>query len=89
MKLHGKVALITGGAQGLGKAIAVAMGKKGAHNVIGDVNVGTLPMACSEMKSTGARCLAAKCDVTSVETLAGLFQRNHFQPSARSTSSSA
>jgi 3-oxoacyl-[acyl-carrier protein] reductase len=57
------------------KAIAVAMAKEGAHIVIGDVNVGTLPMACSEIESTGARCLAAKCDVTSVESVAGLFQQ--------------
>ncbi len=32
-------------------------------------------MACSEIESTGARRLAAKCDVTSVESVAGLFRQ--------------
>ena len=32
MKLKGKTALITGGAQGLGKAIALAMANEGANN---------------------------------------------------------
>jgi 3-oxoacyl-[acyl-carrier protein] reductase len=42
MKLKDKVALITGGAQGLGKAIALAMAKEGAKIVICDINAKTL-----------------------------------------------
>jgi NAD(P)-dependent dehydrogenase (short-subunit alcohol dehydrogenase family) len=37
IKLKGKIALITGGAQGLGKAIALAMANEGANIVIGDI----------------------------------------------------
>ncbi|MDM0022381.1 SDR family NAD(P)-dependent oxidoreductase [Variovorax saccharolyticus] len=74
MKLKGKVALITGGAQGLGKAIALAMAKEGADIVIADVNAKTLPGAQAEIEATGAHCLGVQCDVSSVESVAGLFK---------------
>ena len=74
MKLKGKIALITGGAQGLGKAIALAMASEGANIVIGDINPKTLPEIKAEIETTGVRCLAATCDVTSVESVATLFR---------------
>jgi 3-oxoacyl-[acyl-carrier protein] reductase len=74
MKLKGKIALITGGAQGLGKAIALAMASEGADIVIGDINPKTLPEAKAEIESTGVRCLAGTCDVSSVESVANLFR---------------
>ena len=74
MKLANKVALITGGAQGLGKAIALAMAREGAGIVICDINPKTLPDAEAEIRSTGVRCLGVKCDVSSVESVANLFR---------------
>ena len=74
MKLANKVALITGGAQGLGRSIALAMAKEGANVVIGDINPKTLPEAQAEIEATGVRCLAVKCDVSSVESVANLFR---------------
>ena len=74
MKLASKVALITGGAQGLGKAIALAMAREGASIVICDINPKTLPDAEAEIQSTGVRCLGVKCDVSSVESVANLFR---------------
>ena len=38
MELNGKVALITGGAQGIGRIISEEMAKQGDHVIIGDVN---------------------------------------------------
>ena len=74
MKLKGKIALVTGGAQGLGKAIALAMANEGANIVIGDINPKTFPEVKAEIESTGVRCLAGKCDVSSVESVANLFR---------------
>ena len=74
-KLSNRVALITGGAQGLGKAIALAMAKEGATIVICDINAKTLPSAQSEIEATGARCLAVQCDVSSVDSVADLFRQ--------------
>ena len=44
-----RVALINGGAQGLGKAIALAMANEGANIVICDINAKLLPDAHAEM----------------------------------------
>ena len=74
MKLKDKVALITGGAQGLGKAIALAMAKAGADIVICDINAKTLPGAQAEIEATGTRCLSVRCDVSSVDSVASLFR---------------
>ena len=59
-KLSNRVAVITGGAQGLGKAIALAMAEEGASIVICDINAKTLPEAQSEIEAAGARCLAVQ-----------------------------
>lgn len=74
MKLRDKVALITGGAQGLGKAIALAMAKEGAKIVICDINPKTLPEAQADIEALGGQCLAVKCDVSSVESVANLIR---------------
>jgi 3-oxoacyl-[acyl-carrier protein] reductase len=73
MKLKDNVALITGGAQGLGKAIALAMAKEGAHVVICDINETTLPGAANEIEALGRKCLAVRCDVSSVESVEKMF----------------
>ncbi|MDM0117172.1 SDR family oxidoreductase [Variovorax sp. J22R133] len=74
MKLKNKVALITGGAQGLGKSIALAMAGEGANIVICDINAKTLPGAQAEIEATGVRCLGVQCDVSSVASVADLFK---------------
>ena len=51
MKLKDKVALITGGAQGLGKSIALAMAREGANTVICDINEAALPDAAKEIEA--------------------------------------
>ncbi len=39
MELSGKVALVTGGAQGIGKAIALILARNGADIVVSDINL--------------------------------------------------
>lgn len=73
MKLQDKVALITGGAQGLGKSIALAMAREGAGIVICDINSDTLPTAAAEIEALGRPCLALRCDVSSSASVREMF----------------
>ena len=74
MKLADMVAVVTGGAHGLGKSIALAMAKEGARVVVADINAQLLPAAQAEIEATGARALGLTCDVSSVESVALLFR---------------
>ncbi len=64
MDLTGKVAVITGGASGIGKGTALAMARRGADVVLADVNDGRLATARDEVEALGRRALAVHCDVT-------------------------
>jgi 3-oxoacyl-[acyl-carrier protein] reductase len=75
MKLKDKVALITGGGQGLGKSIAVAMAKEGASTVICDINPETLATAAKEIEAFGMPCLGVVCDVSSVTNVEQMFSQ--------------
>jgi 3-oxoacyl-[acyl-carrier protein] reductase len=70
MKLKDKVALITGGAQGLGKAIAIAMANEEAHIVVCDINEDVLAKTVPEIEQLGAQTLDVRCDVSSSESAA-------------------
>jgi 3-oxoacyl-[acyl-carrier protein] reductase len=63
--LDGKAAVVTGAAQGIGRAIADTFAREGAAIVIGDVNLEAAEAAAAELTAHGARALAVRCDVTS------------------------
>ena len=75
MKLNGKVAIVTGSRQGMGKAFALGLAKAGADVVICDrvVDDGKLEAVTKEIEGLGRRSLAVPVDITSetdVESLA-------------------
>jgi len=75
-ELAGKVALITGGASGIGRAAARALAAQGAHVVVGDLNVDGAREVAEEIVAAHGRrrAISAAVDVTSepaVEQLAG------------------
>lgn len=80
MKLKDRVAIVTGGARGIGKAIAIAFIREGARLALVDVDKGTLEPARNEMKKDGENVIAIPCDITrSVEVKAMVDQvRNAF-----------
>jgi 3-oxoacyl-[acyl-carrier protein] reductase len=73
MKLEGKNALITGGAQGIGKSIALAMAKEGAGIGIADVNLESAQATADEIKALGVKGLALKLDVSNQTNVSEAF----------------
>lgn len=66
-RLENKVALITGAAQGLGKAIAVGYAREGASLAISDVNMEKLREVKKEIASSGSEVIAFELDVANEE----------------------
>ncbi len=65
MRLQNKVAVITGGAQGLGKAIALGMGREGAKVVVADLQADKAKSVAGELASHGAEALGVEVNVAS------------------------
>ena len=62
--LEGKVALITGGANGLGLAFAEAMAEAGADVACADIDTEGLNEAVRKIEKTGRKAISIVCDVT-------------------------
>jgi len=63
MRLENKVAIITGGAMGIGKAIAEAYVREGADVAIADIDIDTANATASELQKSGRRAIAVYVDV--------------------------
>lgn len=73
MDFEGKVAVITGGASGIGRGTAMAMARLGTDVVIADIHDQRLEEAGAELTALGRRVLTVHCDVsrdTDIERLA-------------------
>ncbi len=69
MKLQGKVAIVTGAASGLGRAIAMRYAKEGASVAIADVNQAQADVVAREIAAEGGRAIGLAMDVTSEEAV--------------------
>ncbi|MBW8381176.1 MAG: SDR family NAD(P)-dependent oxidoreductase, partial [Youngiibacter sp.] len=63
MRLSGKIALVTGAAQGIGKATALKFAAEGAKVVICDVRLGSMDEISAELKDMNAEFLAYEVNV--------------------------
>ena len=63
-RLSGKVALITGAARGIGRAIALCFAAEGANLVLCDLNLDSLREVAAEAESNGVKALCRQTDVT-------------------------
>src|SRR5262249_38136046 len=70
--LSGRVAVVTGGASGLGAAIAVGLGQVGVHVVAADINVAGAEATAETIRREGGSPTAAKLDVTEREQCSAL-----------------
>ena len=69
--LEGKVCVITGGASGIGLAMAQRFQRAGMHLAIGDVESAALSAALESLRETGSEALGVRCDVTSLDEMHG------------------
>ncbi len=69
-RLGGRIAIVTGSAQGFGKGIAEELYREGACVVIADLNE---PLAKTVADSLGERAVAVKVDVSSEKSVAGMI----------------
>jgi NAD(P)-dependent dehydrogenase (short-subunit alcohol dehydrogenase family) len=63
-KLQNRVALITGAASGIGKAIALKFASEGANIAIVDINKQSSEKLASEIEAQGRKVIYVECDVT-------------------------
>ena len=73
MELDGKVALITGGAQGIGRIISEELAGLGAHVILGDINLEGAEKTVAELKQNGAKASAVRIDVSSGADVKSVF----------------
>ena len=70
--LKDKVAIVTGGADGIGKATALLLAEAGAHIVIGDLNIEKAQKVVQEVEQIGVRALAVQCNILDDQSLVNL-----------------
>jgi 3-hydroxybutyrate dehydrogenase len=69
MKLDGRIAIVTGGASGLGKEIAHTFAREGAHVVIADLNLQHAQAAAKVISRAGPEAMAIAMDVTDEQSV--------------------
>jgi NAD(P)-dependent dehydrogenase (short-subunit alcohol dehydrogenase family) len=63
-RLNGKVALVTGAGQGIGRAFAHALGEAGAAVAVVDIKADTIRQVVEELSAKGVDAIAVRADVT-------------------------
>jgi 3-oxoacyl-[acyl-carrier protein] reductase len=74
--LSNKVGVVTGGASGIGRAIAVELARNGCAVIIADINIDGAHEVAAECKALGSGALAVKTDVSSATDVKSLFEES-------------
>lgn len=72
--LKESIALVTGGAQGIGLGIGEALGAAGCHVVIADLNKAKMRVASAKLKDLGYLCDMVEVDVTKEESVQSMVK---------------
>ncbi|HEY4331474.1 MAG TPA: SDR family oxidoreductase [Ilumatobacteraceae bacterium] len=72
MMLDGKVAVVTGGASGIGAATALRLAEEGARVVLGDINADGLARVIEQITAIGGSAVGRLTDVSSLDDMQAL-----------------
>jgi NAD(P)-dependent dehydrogenase (short-subunit alcohol dehydrogenase family) len=72
---EGRVALVTGGTSGIGRATAIALARAGADVVVAGRSVERADEVVAELKSLGSQAMSVPCDVTRAGDVERLVER--------------
>jgi len=75
MKLENRIAIVTGGAKGMGSAITRTLGREGADIMLAARDIGPLEEVAEEVRAMGRRVEAVSVDVTSSEQVSEMVKR--------------
>ncbi|CAI8057576.1 3-oxoacyl-[acyl-carrier-protein] reductase FabG [Geodia barretti] len=69
MSLNGKVALVTGAAQGMGRAIAMRLASEGASVVATDINGRLVEQTSIDIRELGHEAIAVEADIGDIDDI--------------------
>ena len=67
--------VVTGGASGLGRALCVALGKRGGRVLVADLNLDEAAVTAEQVRAAGGKAEVTPCDVSKLDDVAGLLDR--------------
>jgi 2-hydroxycyclohexanecarboxyl-CoA dehydrogenase len=67
--MSNRVAMVTGGAQGIGKGIATTLGQQGFRVAVADMNLAAAEQTAKEITAAGGEAVAVEVDVTSTSSV--------------------
>ncbi len=82
MELNGKIAIVTGGGNGIGRGIAMELAGRGAKIVLGEIVVDAAEQVAQEINSAGGDAIAVGTDVTDQESTGLAYSRPRSSNSA-------
>jgi 3-oxoacyl-[acyl-carrier protein] reductase len=74
LRLQGKVSIITGGGQGIGRATAIKFAREGAKVAVCDINMTAVAETLAQIRDQGGEALGFQVDVTDKESIARMVE---------------
>ncbi len=73
--MTGQTAIVTGGGRGIGKAISIALAKKGVNVVVVGTNIDIASQTAEELVDHGVRSISIKADVSQTDDVKNIFEK--------------